>query len=895
MTQQYIDFGSFPDDPSADSIRESFQKVQDNFTDLYTNSLKQGVLEVVPGFGLRSEDDRITGNLVLYANIPNVTVSTPYTVENGLTNLRVKPRTSPSYSNIAIISDTTPIDIDLAPNIKTSNANFTGTLKSANLQVYGKVQTNLIPEGDEVLDLGSPSNRWRDLYLSGNTLTIGTQQISSNTSGFIMTGSVVTDSINVGTVEAITVSGNLTTAEQTSITQLGVLTGLAISGDTNSQGNIVLTGNLDSYAVNATSMNVSGVFFANEIEVTSLKFPPGATMDAPGADMQIMFNDGGKATAVPGLAYNKVASLLTIQGNVEGGNLNTSGALSVQTDASIGGTLTTNGDINAVTGNIQGGSIISLGILTATNTITGGNVSTGGYLEVTGNATVGNITTTNIDGVKVSVTGNISGANLVASGILKVDGAANVGSLTTSGEVSAATLRTTADAQIDGNYSSLNGNITLTNGKLTGASLYSTGTADITGDLLGRANIQANGILTVLGNSSFSNLSASGNLAVTGNSTVSGAHTVTGNITAANFTTAGGAYITGILRAGDSNMANVNATGSMTVTGTHTAGNLTTGGTLSVTSNATVGNLSTGGLISATGNITGGNIVTTGVAKASSLEVTSGGASITGTVTGTLFSGNGASLTNLNSTVLSTTISTTAASGTGSVVTLSYTSPGFIPFYAGQSITVSGVVPSAYNGTFTVVSASTTQVTFNSTATGSQTTSGTIVGGSRAVSAQQADNATLATSATTVLGASQTNITTLGTLTGLTLNGSGSISGAASISGGNVQVTSYFLHSLNNSVAAAGSATVLTKEVNVITSATNVTADGVQLPIPPSAHSLQLVIINATAATIKVYPASGAQIDSNGANNPAIVGAGGKLVLFSTSASQWYSLTSIYA
>ena len=997
MTQQYIDFGSFPDDPSADSIRESFQKVQDNFTDLYTNSLKDGVLEVVPGFGLRSEDDRITGNLVLYANIPNVTVSTPYTVENGLTNLRVKPRTSPSYSNIAIISDATPIDIDLAPNIKTANANFTGTMKAANLQVYGKVQTSLIPEGDQVLDLGSTTHRWKDLYLSGNTLKIGTQSISSNTSGFVMTGAVVTDSISVGTMEAVTVLGNISTTEQTLVTKLGTLTELSISGDTSSQGNLSLVGNLDSYAVNATTMNVTGSFSAGTI-TGNIVLPPGATIDAPGgasANMQIVFNDAGKQSAVPGLAYNKTTSLLTIQGNVEGGNIVTSGAMSVTRTATVGN-LATGGNVFANSGTVAAGSIVSLGILSATSTITGGNLSTSGFLTVTGNASLGNITTTTVSGVQVTVSGNVSGANLVASGILKVDGQANVGSLTTSGQVSAATLRATADAQIDGNLSSTNGNIVTTNGKLSGASLFSTGLADITGDLIGRSNVTANGLLTVLGNSSLGNVSTSGALSVSGNASIGNISTtglaVSGNVSGGNLN------ITGILRAGDSNMANVNATGSMSVTGTHTAGNLATGGALTVTGNANVGNVGTSGFITADGNITGaniktqnatifangtfsgsgisvgtgtissgnvtissnvssgnvfansgtiqsdllrgnsititsnvtsgnmyansgmikadvvsgnsanvtgnlesGNIKTTGTANVSSLVVTTGAnitgtANIQGTVVGTLFQGNGASLTNLNSTVLSTTITTTAASGTGSVVTLTYVSPGFIPFYAGQSITVSGVTPTGYNGTFTVVTASTTQVTFNHTATGAQTVAGTVTGGSRALSATQADNAA---QATVVTASSQPTITSLGTLTGLTLNGSGSISGAASISGGNVNVSSYFLHSLSSSVAATGStqgsAFVLTKEVNVITSAAAGTSEGVQLPVPPSSTSLQLIIINASSSSIKVYPSSGAQIDSNGSNAPAIVGAGGKLVLFSTSASQWYTLTTIYA
>ena len=101
----------------------------------YIQNKPQIVHEIIAGVGLHTEDDRITGNLVMYANIPNVTVVTPYNSLTGLTNLRVKPRSSPSYSNIAIISDATPIDIDLAPNIKTANANFTGTMTAANIEV----------------------------------------------------------------------------------------------------------------------------------------------------------------------------------------------------------------------------------------------------------------------------------------------------------------------------------------------------------------------------------------------------------------------------------------------------------------------------------------------------------------------------------------------------------------------------------------------------------------------------------------------------------------------------------------------------------------------------------------------------------------------------------------
>jgi hypothetical protein len=68
---------------------------------------------------------------------------------------------------------------------------------------------------------------------------------------------------------------------------------------------------------------------------------------------------------------------------------------------------------------------------------------------------------------------------------------------------------------------------------------------------------------------------------------------------------------------------------------------------------------------------------------------------------------------------------TTAATGDGTVATLSFASLGYsIP--ADEVVTVSGVVPSGYNGTKVVTSSTPTSVSFGSTATGPQTTAGTV-------------------------------------------------------------------------------------------------------------------------------------------------------------------------
>jgi hypothetical protein len=49
----------------------------------------------------------------------------------------------------------------------------------------GNVNTDIIPDTNEVYDLGTPSKRFRELYLSGNTINIGGAEISSDGTGKI--------------------------------------------------------------------------------------------------------------------------------------------------------------------------------------------------------------------------------------------------------------------------------------------------------------------------------------------------------------------------------------------------------------------------------------------------------------------------------------------------------------------------------------------------------------------------------------------------------------------------------------------------------------------------------------------------------------------------------------
>ena len=72
------------------------------------------------------------------------------------------------------------------------------------------------------------------------------------------------------------------------------------------------------------------------------------------------------------------------------------------------------------------------------------------------------------------------------------------------------------------------------------------------------------------------------------------------------------------------------------------------------------------------------------------------------------------------------TPATTGASGTGSTVTLTFATPNTPVYTVGTQITVSGITPSGYNGTYTVTASSNGSVSYANATTGAQTVAGTI-------------------------------------------------------------------------------------------------------------------------------------------------------------------------
>lgn len=112
---------------------------------------------------------------------------------------------------------------------------------------------------------------------------------------------------------------------------------------------------------------------------------------------------------------------------------------------------------------------------------------------------------------------------------------------------------------------------------------------------------------------------------------------------------------------------------------------------------------------------------------------------------------------------------TTAASGDGTTATLTFS--GTHDFSANDPIAVSGVTPTAYNGVYTVTSATANSVSFASSATGSQTVAGyiypadnlsVISDGVQTIITPKADTANIAVSCDTTTGSSTVQINATG-------------------------------------------------------------------------------------------------------------------------------------
>ena len=648
--------------------------------------------------------NQVTGELTNAGNI-NATAGNiygntigPHTGTIGATTPNTGAFTSITVANNATITgNITGGNANISGRISvTGNANVgnlysTGLANVGNLRVTSRVQSNLVPSSDETFDLGSSSLKWKDLYLSGTTITLGTQTISANTNGINISGNLYlpTNSINTASINATTLGGTLTTASQPNVTSLGNLSTLTVDGVSylGPAANVKISGGVNGYVL--TTNGLGGLSWQPAIATST---PPG------GSNTYIQYNDNGSFGGAPGLTYDPINFLVTVpnltaSGVLQASNVsnvrilggtngqflktNGSGGLSWATPAGGGGTpggangeiqFNDNGAFGANSGLTFNPSTSTLSVANISATIrtsaqpnitSVGNLSS---LTVTGNITSGNANLGN------AVIANFfvgSGANLTNINGANVGQVANANYATYTGTALSATTANTVTTNAQPNITSVG---TLTSLTVTGnTTLGNIGNVHINGGSNGQyLSTDGTGNLSwATGQSPDSNANA-----VQFN--ISGTFTGTPAFTFNNATnTLAVTYVTGTLTtASQPNITSVGNLSSLTVTGNITSGNANLGNAVIanffVGSGANLANLPAANLVGAVPSANTANTVIvnsqpniTSLGTLTSLDV-SGNANIgnidsVDIINANYFYGDGSNITNLDGNAISGT------------------------------------------------------------------------------------------------------------------------------------------------------------------------------------------------------------------------------------------------
>lgn len=102
-------------------------------------------------------------------------------------NVDMNSRDITGNGNINIAGNVTATSFigDYKGSISADDSTIMVDSVNGNFNLNGTVGTDVIPNGNELYDIGSASARFKDLYLSGSTIHLGTSQISRNASGGI--------------------------------------------------------------------------------------------------------------------------------------------------------------------------------------------------------------------------------------------------------------------------------------------------------------------------------------------------------------------------------------------------------------------------------------------------------------------------------------------------------------------------------------------------------------------------------------------------------------------------------------------------------------------------------------------------------------------------------------
>ena len=851
MSQRNIDFGAFPDDPNADAIRSAFEKVQLNFTEVYAGQIDQAVISVNKTAGAGIQVNQPTGNVVISANIANWTVRSS-TLDLGISN--------PGTLSVAKIENTSQsLYIDLPPTAVYAAGDF-GYILANTSSGNGNIDGNNITLTNNVV----AGNVYANTGTIGATTLTGTLSTAAQTnitSVGTLSGLTVTAPITGSVTGSAATAGTVTTAAQPNITSVGTLSALGVNGIVTAQAvtantglftgdggglsniagaNVGLVANA-TYAVSAGSTPLAGVVTtAAQPNITSVGTlsalsvtgnVSAGNVSGTGGVFTYVSGDGANLAAIAGANVSGIVANATHAISADGANTvagpNVTGQVNFAitansvAGANVSGEVTNAAIANSVAGaNVSGevgfsvvansvaGANVSGTVANATYAVSAGTVETGAQPNITSTGTL----------TSLNVTGNIDAGNLTTTGLITGDGG---GLSNISVSAGSSIINGTSNATVDASGPfrvSINGSANVVQVKDTGTNMEVAGSMSVSGGFDNNINFN-----------STSNLGPESNVTITGG--VANAFLKTDGAGALSWSTAvtaaPGANTQVIFNDGAGLYAGNTGFTFNKTTGTFSApvisGPLSTAAQPNITSVGTLTSLILGGSFNTNSDV---------ITNAGNIEISAGTGS---------FKGNGAGLTNITgANVSEVPLATTATTAVTANAVAGANVSGQVSFAATANAVAGGNVSG--------------EVGFASVANS--------VSGSNVVGA--VSSATTATTAQTVVTPAQGNITSVGTLTGLDVNGlitavnitantgliSGDGGGLSNIVGSNV----------SGAVSSATSATTATTAGTVTTAAQpNITSVGALTSLTVTGN-VSVGNISATRGTFTSVSGDGANL-----------------------------------
>jgi mucin-19 len=476
-----VDIGFLGERGTANNIAFVWNEANSEFVTAFTNTSETNTtISILAYANLHTNNMVVGGTTSLIGNVVGATNFTGNVTGGNLLTAGIVSATG----NVAGGNITTVGNISATGNIAGGNI-ISGNAVIGNINVSGDITVNSLTSNTFVSATGN--------VVSGNVTTSGLISATGTvTAGNISTAGTVTAASTVGGV--ITGSSSSVTGTQTAASTVGgVITGSSssVTGTQTAASTVggVITGSSSSVTGSQTAAStVGGVITGSSVSVTGNVTASGnvsaawligniqGSVNAPGANTEIIFNDGGVSNATSGFTFNKTSNLVTVGGNVNATNFN---------------------------GNVYGTSVSASGTVTAASTV--GGVITGTSTSVTGSQTAASTVGGVITGSSTSVTGSQTAASTVG-GVITGSSSSVTGTQTAA---------STVGGVITGSSSSVTGAQTAAStvgGIITGSSVSVTG--NVTGGNLVSATVTNPTAMTVSTNAGNINLEPTGNIVV---------------------------------------------------------------------------------------------------------------------------------------------------------------------------------------------------------------------------------------------------------------------------------------------------------------------------------------------------------------------------------------------